>query len=318
MVVFAAAWMVLRVEWAAYPADLGNHPWNVARLQAVDPNSFTFFVLGDNKGGTATLHELLSIAKQDRPAFGAILGDIVADPEPIRHKLFCYEIGKAELGLPLFMVPGNHDVDVNSAFTLEDFEALYGPSQFCLAIGEFLMVFLTNTPPYDTGGEYLEYFERVMSEHAGQYEHIYVFAHVPPWSFDGLARTIGSRGAPRLLELMKRYGAEYIFASDHHGYIKGHKDGTTHIITGGAGARLRGDHGRFYHMVRIEVMHADVTETVIAVQKQRETLELLERNIVTEIWPRVRGSTAGKGAVVAIVGMLIWLLVFCLKQNRTL
>lgn len=317
LVAFMAGW---RVQRAAPPEYLGNHSPNVAKMAHVDPKNFTFFVLSDIKGGTATLEELLSIAEQDRPAFGVILGDIVANPWAISHKLLAYRIRSLELTFPLLLTIGNHEVDETSVFGLSEYEQLYGPSQFHFLIGKNLFIFLRNADPYNETGDYTRYLERVLTEHADQNLEIFIFMHVPPSNF---ARTVLASGADynrEFMDLAAKFGVRYVFCGDHHGYVKNIVADTTYIVTGGGGDRLRGRNGRFHHFTRISVNRGQITETIIAVQKQDETKRQLERNIVTYIWPIMAGSTPRIGFTIVLAISLAGLMALgirgCIKINE--
>ena len=316
IVVFSAG---LRVERAEPPDNFGNNPRNVAEMADVNPNGFTFFALSDIKCGTATLEKLLSIAEQDRPAFGVILGDIVANPRAINHKLLAYRIKGLNLPFPLFLVIGNHEVDEEGVFGLSEYEQLYGSTQFHFVIGKNLFMFLRNADPYNETGDYVRYFERTLTEYAGQNLTTFVFMHVPPSSFGGAVLMSGADHAKEFMDLARKFAVRYVFCGDHHGYVKNVVGDTTYVVTGGGGDRLRGEHGRFHHFTRIAVNRDQVTETVIAVQQQDEAKRLIERNIVTYLWPIMAGNTIRMIITVALAILLIGLMSFgirgCMRLN---
>lgn len=307
----------LYVQSASIPKLLGNGPKNIAHIKnTTDPNDFTFIVVGDVKGGTATFEGLLDFSQLDKPAFAVILGDFVNYPELIQHKLFAVEMVEHARNFSMFVVPGNHDINPDSPFQLKDFEEMWGPAQFQFTMGKNLFVFLNDAPPYDETGEYLKFLEQILSKQAKESENIFVFMHVPP---SGLNSSIMSRrlaGSESLLDLAKKYHVNYVFAGDHHGYVKTIKDGTTFIVTGGGGARLRGIHGRFYHIVRIAVKSGMVNETVFAGKKHLETLELIERNIVIHLWPQIARNSVSVAITLLLFGVFSWLLIFSVRRRK--
>jgi len=308
----------LRIQTAKVSKFLGNRTGNAVFLNAAtDPNDFTFIVVGDVKGGTATFEALLDVMQPEKPAFTAVLGDFVSGPEPNRHRIFAYEMSEDNLPFPMFLVIGNHDVNPEGPFRLEDFERIYGPSQFHFTIGKHLFIFLNNSPPFDKTEEYLNFLERVLSERAKQSQEIFVFMHVPPSGLSPSLMCNTPHGSEKFFRLMKKYHVQYAFAGDHHGYVKTVKDGTTYIVTGGGGARLRGKHGRFHHLVRMTVENGMITETVVVTNKHLETTELLERNIVVYLWPLISRSFASVAVTLLLSGILVWLLVFSIRRCRT-
>jgi Icc-related predicted phosphoesterase len=307
----------LRVQTIKVSKFLGNRAENTDFLtNTTDPNDFTFIVAGDIKDGTATFESLLSIMEPEKPAFAVILGDFASRPEPIHHKLFACEISEDNLPFPMFLVIGNRDVNPEGAFRLEDFERIYGPSQFHFTIGKHLFIFLNNPPPFDKTEEYLNFLEQVLSERAKQSEEVFVFMHVPP---SGLNPSLVSRtlhGSERFYDLVEKYHVQYVFTGDHHGYVKTVKNGTTYIVTGGGGARLRGTHGRFHHLVRIGVENGMTTETVVVTKKHMEALELLERNIVVYLWPLISRNYVSVAVTLLLSVIAVWLLISSIRRCR--
>jgi predicted MPP superfamily phosphohydrolase len=309
----------LHVQTAKFHKFLGNGFENIAYVnETTDANDFTFIVTGDVKGGTATFEWLLNFSQLDKPAFIVVLGDFVSNPDLIRHKLFAVEMAEYAQHLPMFLVPGNHDINPDSAFRLKDFEAVWGPAQFQFTIGKNLFIFLNNAPPYNKTVKYLKFLEEVLLEQAEKAEKIFVFMHVPPSGLDSSLMCNGLAGSEKFFELAKKYNIDYVFAGDHHGYVKTERDGTTFIVTGGGGARLRGSHGRFHHVIRIEVKNGTVTETVFAGKKQLETLELIEHNMVVYLWPVITQNFVSISITVLLFGAIIWLMIFSVRRRKQL
>ncbi len=306
----------LRVERTPKPASLGNHPHNIAQMENVDPERFTFFVMSDIKTGTATFEKLLSIAQQDNPAFGVILGDIVANPWLIEHKLLGYRISKYRPDFPIFLTIGNHGVSEQGPFGLTQYEQVYGPTQFHFAIGRYLFIFLRNADLFSKSGDWIAHFESVLAEYEDPETQIIVFMHVPPSSFHGTVLMSGAAHSKRFMELAEARSVRFVFSGDHHGYAKHRVGQTTYIITGGGGDRLRGDHGRFHHFTRIAVHRGRMSETVIAVERRDETMRQLERNIVTYVWPLMAGNTVRRLISAGLALVLLAAMVCCLRQIK--
>ncbi len=276
----------IRSQRATLPGNVGNSAEKLAAIgRNTDPCDFTFICTGDVKQGTATFKALLEIAGADRPAFFAVLGDFASDPEIVRHRHFIREVADAGLDFPLLIVPGNHDVHPDGPFTETEFAEFYGAFQFHFNIGPYLFIAVQDAEPYDASGKYLTYIEDVFRTIDFKPAATFVFMHVPIRELNERIHCRPVIGADRFLELAKQYNITYVFSGDHHGYVKTPVDGTTHIVCGGGGDRLRGAHGRFHHAMRISVQNGMITETVIAVPHQDETLQRLERNIAIHVWP---------------------------------
>ena len=312
---FAVLGAIYLEVWSSGPPDLvGNHSEHVRRMtQTVESDNFTFFVFGDTQGGTRTFERLLDMAKKDDADFAVFLGDFVRHADAAHHQFFAHEMGEQGLTFPVFLVPGEHDVGGNAKwpFGIADFERAYGPTQFHFEIGRCLFVFLNNASPFDQRGDYLRYLERVLADRAGEVDHAFVFAHKPPM---GLSPHVISRelaGSDQYLELAKRFGVRYIFSGDHHGYWKGERDGTTIIVSGGGGARLRGTRGRFHHTVRISVEDGRIAETVFPLERTGESGERFEEWVTTQCWPAMTGSWFS----VALAGLIPVAALACLAAS---
>ena len=309
----------MRVHITKFPITLGNSSTNIIHIKAItDPNEFAFAVVGDTKGGTATFEAMLDIIQQDKPAFVVILGDFVGHTKLISHKLFAMEMVEHVQDFPVLIIPGNHDISTEGPFRLKDFENIYGPAQFSFTVGKSLFVFLNVIAPYGQTGQYLEFLEDTISSQKEKMERIFVFMHIPP---SGLNSSLLCNRLPeseKFLQLTRKHHIDYVFSGDHHGYVKTQRDGTTFIVTGGGGARLRGKHGKFHHLVRVLVKNGMITETVIVAGRQLETSELIERNAVFYIWPLIAQNSTSVAVTFVIFGSAIWLLIFSLRRRKQL
>jgi len=309
----------LRVNTAGFPESLGNSSENIGHIKSTtDPNEFTFLVVGDVKCGTATFEAMLDIIHTDNPAFAIILGDFVEHTELISHKLFAFEITEYAKEFPIFVIPGNHDISTDGFFYLQDFEDTYGPAQLTFTVGNSLFIFLNVISPYGQTGQYLEFLEQAISSQTKKMERIFVFMHIPPSGLDSSLTCNELPESEKFLQLTKKYHIDYVFSGDHHGYVKTERDGTTFVVTGGGGARLRGNHGKFHHLVRMSVKDGMITETVVAAKKQLETSELIERNIVVYIWPLIAQNFVSVAVTFVIFGSAILVLIFSLRRRRQL
>ncbi len=307
----------LRVALTTRPERLGNFESDTTRMEReTDPNKFTFWVAGDIKGGTATFEAMLDAVSGERPAFLIIMGDFVNLPTVMNHKFFALEMGEYCEQMQVFVLPGNHDISPKE-FSIEDFRKTYGADQYYFTIGHNLFIFLNDLiGGYNDDDEYLAYLEKVLSDYEGTGYKSFVFTHIPP---AGVVPNIICNAPPnneKFLDLIGKYKVDYVFSGDHHGYAKKTVGGTTFIVSGGGGARLRGVKGRFFHIIRIDVEGDDVTETVIAGKKKLETAELLEYNIAVHIWPFLMEYPLGAILILTVISGFAVHKVFKVYKSR--
>ena len=281
----------IRLEHSKYPALLGSHPQNIKRLQSdIDPDNFSFIVMGDVKDSTPTFKSLLDIAKKENPAFILILGDLVNHANIQNHKLFAKTLAPYASEIPFLVLPGNHDLTLDGRFGINQFEQLYGPANFSFSIGQNLFIVLNDIDEYNLNREYLTFLENTLSKKGSNAKKIFIFTHIP---VSGLNDSIKGSGAPyssEFTDILNKYHVDYVFAGDHHAFIKTVKDNTTYIISGGGGSRLRGTQGRFHHFVEININDGKVYEDVFTGNFKHSGFEVLERNIVVYLWKPVSES----------------------------
>ena len=289
MIVVVTFVVGLNIEHAKFPEMLGNKSDNIEKLQSkVNPENFSFIILGDVKDSMPTFESLLDIAELENPSFIIILGDLVNHSTSISHKLFAYEISDYASKMHFLILPGNHDINTKSGFGLYDFEDIYGPSQFYFTVGSNLFIFLNDLPEFNQNDEYLNFLEDTLKNNQQENQKVFVFTHIPPSGLSNLLKCSAAPNSKRFVELARKYHVDYVFAGDHHGYIKTQKDGTAYIVTGGGGARLRGAKGKFHHFVEINSENGKISENVISVKHKNNPLELLERNIIEYLWQSIK------------------------------
>jgi 3',5'-cyclic AMP phosphodiesterase CpdA len=295
------AWCTYSAHAARTPDWLGNSPDNVARLtQKVDPNNFVFYVVGDSRQMSQTFEALLRLIAPEQPDFVVHLGDFVQRPHFACHRLFIQEMAEEHFSFPVFLIPGNHEVDHEGPVRTDDFRRLYGPACFHFFLGRNLFLFLDYWEGTDQRGTVnLDYAEQVLAQSAARAERIFLFCHAPPAGLTPLITKRGVRESERFLELVRRYRVSHVLVGHHHGYWKGERDGTTWIVSGGGGAQLEKGRGAFHHAVRVAVENGKVTDTTVVVKRHYEPMEVAERMLLFEVWPRMTGS-AGPLALTAL------------------
>jgi Icc-related predicted phosphoesterase len=301
----------IQLETAAIPTLMSGNREVIDRIEQQDPNHFTFLVTADSKNGTATLESLLGIIEQEDPAFVVIVGDFASKPTLYAHRFFVMETSEYAIHVPLLVVPGNHDVGIDSPFTLNDYESLYGAPQKSFHIGNNLFILLNDVSSYNLEGQYIDFLEETIKSQAVPPSHIFVFMHVPPAGLNISLDCSTAVQSERFLDTVRKYHVDYVFCGHHHGYAKTNLDGVNFIIAGGGGQDLCKGQGRFHHAIRVTVNSNEISEAVIIIKRQMETVEFLEQQVATHIWPffvNHRLSTAG----IAIIAIYL----FFVRNNK--
>ncbi len=302
----------LYYDGARRPPWLGNHPENLARVRGLDPNRFRFVVLGDTRTNLRTHDRLLDLTVQAGADFVVNLGDFVRSPEFGYHRFFLRDMAAKRLTMPMLLVLGNHDVLPDREFRVPDFRRWYGPEQLHFYIGDHLFVFLNSSPPYDEGApeaeaeyrepkRYIAYLREVLEGRRAETDRIFLFMHAYPTKMHPQAqRTMV--GTEELKALCREHDVDYVICSHHHGYHRWEADGTVYLVSGGGGAPLYGQIGRFHHMVLLEVDGEEVREYIYPAKPLGAGLGHARRLLVHKVWNGIRASRPMM--ILAIVGGL--------------
>jgi len=154
-------------------------------------DTYAFFVAGHTYGNTSNknpgLHppfkkEFDSIRAYPHMAFGVLVGDIVLRGDKESWDAVDREI--AELGIPLYLVPGNHDVYDD----YELFKHRYGDREHEYASyrsirnNEDLMILLDgNLDDWNITGDQLAFLEEALTVNREQVNHVFIFVHQLIW-----------------------------------------------------------------------------------------------------------------------------------------
>jgi hypothetical protein len=200
---------------------LGSQMWCVVTLAVVlatssaqllnagekEPGRFSFVVLGhirgaDNGKVSPLLGELLAKVRQDAPDLVFLTGDMiwgdvradVADADAIRQDWDRLDAALGQLAIPVYRVPGNHDI--NDRVTRDIYFARYGqlPQAFTYGGSRFILLNSSwvpegNDPPAlkhqyvrgkQLGLKQIEFVKKELSD-SYRYNHVFLFMHHLLW-----------------------------------------------------------------------------------------------------------------------------------------
>jgi predicted phosphodiesterase len=202
----------------------------VAELPAPG-EAFRFAVFGDVQIGTAQLPRLFAaLAEQSPVAFIVQTGDAVSHADPAHYNLFLYELAGGNLTLPMFVIPGNHDIRGDSSGL---FEKYFGPREMAFTYGNSLFVLLDNSmEPFDDA-RYAR-LEDALRNHP-DVQHRFLFMHIQPIHWEGDGKSPVEQHYERLFDLLRRYRVDYVFTGNWHGYHREKRDATVFIVNGRGG-----------------------------------------------------------------------------------
>lgn len=246
---------------------------------------FTFIVAGDNRPATQTstpsaiTPQLISDMKQYQPTFILWTGDVIAGKDPNNSSLIQQEYQKflgllPVAGVPVFNVPGNHEMNAAKNAPCKTMETLYQQNMVtelygAFAYGNSRFVGLNTdsvkkaanckppTKKYDNKGwvnkDQLDSLDAYLKANADA-QYIFIFMHRPMFPKSG-GVGLDAASTTKLKKIFKKYkNIAYVLAAHEHLYynaltsdnspppcLPSNAKNPFYLVSGGAGAPLSGD-----------------------------------------------------------------------------
>ena len=213
-VMLAGFWMGYRAQ--SRTEMIKSHPYinndrcleKVGKLPAPQ-GGFLFAVVGDIQREVNKLTLIMTSIQKDPPlAFIIQTGDAVARADSAHYRLFLNELAQCKLSVPLFIVPGNHDVK-NDHGNL--FDTYFGSRNFRFEYGNALFIVIDIA----RGGwddEKSEWLRSVRESRSARILHVFLFVHQLPISGDGTEGHFIDQIDTRLGRILEDDGVDYVFS----------------------------------------------------------------------------------------------------------
>ena len=244
-----------------------NNRENINRMQQQPAlQSFSFLVAGDIQAGYRMLSRKILPAAKDDCAFVVQTGDLASHADPGHYALILHEIKSSNLGVPLFVIPGNHDRKGNP----ELFEHYFKLKQFYFVWSSCLFIFFDNS----LGASYERQFqllEKTLAENQGKARWTFIFMHRPPVDWDNGTPRPELKKHARFFALKKRFRIDYVISGHIHDYHMAELDGTTYI-SNGLESDQKGRTSDEIYLTRVQV-----TPEKVAIEKQAVPTSLADR-----------------------------------------
>jgi len=219
----------------------------------------------DMQEETNNFSRVIDIANNIKPAFVMICGDLVNNLEQRDQKdAFLSVIERLDQGIPLKVVPGNHDVCPDfynaSPDALSEYRTVFGHDYYSFLVDETLFIGL-NSEIFDSsdllGNEYaiqMEFIrDTLISKEATDAQTICAFMHKPLFLEDPLDDGLHGQLKPahriELLDLLEKSGVELMLAGHLHHNREATYKNMQLVASGAVGYPISGSCG--YRLVSI-------------------------------------------------------------------
>jgi 3',5'-cyclic AMP phosphodiesterase CpdA len=205
---------------------------------------------------------LLNRVVEDGNAFLINTGDMVDYGS--RKNWEAFQALMADFPLPFYPVPGNHDRDDDG--TLTNYVEFSGApaTHYSFDVGTAHFA-IASSSTARLSAEELAWIDQDLS--ATEQPVKIVCTHYPPFDPDGSPHILYA-GNEAFMALMKKHQVAYVFTGHIHAYSQEERDGTTYVITGGAGAPpYSEDHpDAFFHYVQVTIVGTEVSTRVVPIE----------------------------------------------------
>jgi len=216
---------------------------------------FSFAVVGDNRGNMSVFEEILSRIKGEHVSFILHTGDIVKRPNKRQFDWVLHEIGEEQLSVPLYAVPGNHDIDKDAgdaSTRYRFYNRAFGLRHYWFSYGHVLFVAFDDSTERCTKND-LRWLDSTLRQHKDKHELCFVYMHVPPRDPRPGHRHALEQGADGLVDVLNKHRVTAVFAGHIHGCLEDNIAGIPVFITGGAGASLHKNAGDSFNYLLCRV-----------------------------------------------------------------
>lgn len=253
--------------------------------------SFSFLVLGDMQGGFRTLSQHIFRENDDIYSFAIQTGDLISHADEGHYAQVLYELKKSNLHIPLFVIPGNHDINGKDPRL---FEKYFAWKQFYFLWSNCLFIFLDNSssPPYVSQWQWLE---KVLEENQKKARKILLFMHRSPVECKEKKSTRTKDEFAPYFDIQKKFHIDYVFSGHAHGYYRCEVNGTTYIANG-AESVMEGFTVMPSYLTEVEVRPDKISDRMITIQAsfwERIYGRMLD-NMAAHIYPRLLTYLRGR------------------------
>jgi len=220
----------------ANAATAGN-PENIEQIQAaVDPDSFSFIVLGDSVGGDDVFAALIEQINALEPDFVWHLGDVATHGKPEEFDSY-FEIA-AGIDVPMVAIPGNHDV----RDSLDVYVGYFGVRNWSFDIGESRFIGLDNSN-YRFDTETLDFAKAKLDTDKPCYIAFHCPPHIERWAHHGMRPDENKGRGREMIDVIGDSNAQYVFLGHIHLHDQMEIRGVPYVICGGGGSALHSRYG---------------------------------------------------------------------------
>ncbi len=209
---------------------------------------FSFVALGDSRSQPDEWRKIAAAVVKKQPLFVLFDGDMVQNGKYNYQwlKQLFKPAPQFFATIPQYIAIGNHEREDRLFYQI--FQRPQNPYRWSQQVGEVLVIIINGAQKWGAGSENIKWLENQLRHSKAKF--IFLCSHYPAWSLGSHTR-LNKDGRPReknvynarqvIMPLLKKYQVTAMFAGHDHFYERSEPpNGVTMILTGGAGAPIRG------------------------------------------------------------------------------
>jgi len=248
-------------------ASMEIRPWTHLDFHN-SPENFQFAIVTDRTGGhrPGVFYSAVHKANLLQPEFIMSVGDLIegysTDLEKLHTEWTAFRAMTAELEMPFFYVPGNHDISNDTMGQL--WEELFGARYYSFVYKDVLFLCLDSMdragPKGGFTAEQIAWAEKEIAKHP-DVRWTFIFFHYPLWVFDEAESAVTEKETLYQsglgdIEKVLADRPYTVFSGHFHTYtcyVRSGQDYITLATTGGRSKLLGPEHGQFDHIVWVSM-----------------------------------------------------------------
>lgn len=251
-----------------------QHP--ASRFFKPDARTVTILIAGDSGSNNYVLENVINDARRVEPHYDFMmhLGDMAVTGSITGYYWMLEEIRPRLGNIPLYAVPGNHDVTQHVGFGNERnkniafYSTVMGPAYYWFSYGDTLFIALDSSME-EFDDEQIVWLNDTLRKIRPMFRHCVVFNHVPPVNTCpecAFEHTLSQDAINQLEKIFKQYKVDAMFNGHVHFYSETKFAGvpTYTVTSSGQGVRDLKNSKYGYLVVKIDKNGVHVTPHYIA------------------------------------------------------
>lgn len=241
-----------------------------------DENNFSFAAVSDTGARNEPIEFIMNEIRKSDAKFVLYLGDLVRFRNPSHFKWMAEEIDEKLGHVPLYMVPGNHEItSIDGKFSHKLYNELFGQSYYWFSYGEVLFIGLdTSTESIDEAQ--LKWLNNVLTRIRPDYKYCIIYTHVPPFNLiNNHTHRLDDESVKKFEEVLRGKDINLLMFGHVHYYSEDEFAGIPMITLPSSGQPIRSTVRKFGY-VKVKVSPQGVDNVKVEYIDTGDDVEYLE------------------------------------------